>query len=442
MTKISTIKINDFSKLKASVDWSFKDATRKDTTRYSHSYHRYPAKFIPHIVEKLVNTHTNAGDVVFDPFGGCGTTMVESKLLGRKSIGCDINPVAQFIADVKVTPISPKKLHEEYLLLEKRLSAKSRKNNNALKYLNNQRIVYWFDRQTILSLANIYTEIKKTKNRRMRRFFLCAFSQILKNCSRWLMQSIKPTLDKEKIPPSPKQIFLQHVRSMIKKNETYYTELKTKGNLKVPSHVSRRDATKKYNIKTNSVDLIVTSPPYVTSYEYADLHQLTLLWFGADRNEFPGWNNFSKDFTLFRKKFIGTSSKKGRKGETGSEIANQIILSIFEVDKSLSKGVANYFLDMNKAFREMSRVLNRGKKICVVIGNTELKGVKILNAEVAMEQLLGLGFKKVSIIKREVPNKMITPWRDSVTGKFTGLDNPTKKRAYQYEYIIVMKKPK
>lgn len=256
------------------------------------------------------------------------------------------------------------------------------------------------------------------------------------------MQSIKPTLDKEKIPPSPKQIFLQHVRSMIKKNETYYTELKTKGNLKVPSHVSRRDATKKYNIKTNSVDLIVTSPPYVTSYEYADLHQLTLLWFGADRNEFPGWNNFSKDFTLFRKKFIGTSSKKGRKGETGSEIANQIILSIFEVDKSLSKGVANYFLDMNKAFREMSRVLNRGKKICVVIGNTELKGVKILNAEVAMEQLLGLGFKKVSIIKREVPNKMITPWRDSVTGKFTGLDNPTKKRAYQYEYIIVMKKPK
>ena len=50
------------------------------------------------------------------------------------------------------------------------------------------------------------------------------------------------------------------------------------------------------NIDNNKVDLVVTSPPYVTSYEYADIHQLTIFWL-----------NYAKDLEEFRKKFIGTS---------------------------------------------------------------------------------------------------------------------------------------
>ncbi|MBU6447403.1 hypothetical protein KGQ24_00990, partial [Patescibacteria group bacterium] len=69
-----------------------------------------------------------------------------------------------------------------------------------------------------------------------------------------------------------------------------------------------------------------------------------------------------------------------------------------------------------------------------------LRGIEILNAEVAAEQMYKLGFKKVDFIKREVSNKMITPWRDQKTGKFTDLSNPAKKRAYEFEYVLVMEK--
>ena len=88
----------------------------------------------------------------------------------------------------------------------------------------------------------------------------------------------------------------------------------------------------------------------------------------------------------------------------------------------------------------MHRVLKTGGKACIIIGNTSLRGVEILNAQVAAEQMKAAGFNKVDFIKREIPNKMITPWRDIESGKFTGMNNPSKTRAYEYEYVVVMEK--
>ncbi len=55
--------------------------------------------------------------------------------------------------------------------------------------------------------------------------------------------------------------------------------------------------------------------------------------------------------------------------------------------------------------------------------------------------MLTAGFKNIKVIKRELSQKMIAPFRDTKTGKFTGLNNPNKHRIYDYEYIIVMRKP-
>lgn len=430
--------IKTFKATKPAIVWSFKDVTRAETTALTHSYHRYPAKFIPNIVEKLINDFTKENDFVLDPFGGCGTTLVESKRLGRRSLCFDINPVAKFITEVKVTPINPLSLAKAF----EKLQSKLVKNKRIFcKYhLKNERILYWFDKKTITELDFFYSEIKKIENIKIRKFFLCAFSHNLKNSSRWLMKSIKPTIDKsKKIPPILKN-FLKHSRSMIKKNDQFYSLLKENNSLKTSAKVLLKDSTKKFALNDGEVDLIITSPPYVTSYEYADLHQLSLLWFGGDTNNFKGWHKFSDNFQDFRKNFIGTSYKNKQKGEIGSQIGLSIIEDLCNLDRALSKDVFNYFVDMNLAFREMHRVLKNGKRACIVIGNTELRGVTISNAEVAMEQMLRIGFKNPNIIKREVPNKMITPWRDTKTGKFTNIKNPNKKCAYEYEYVLIMEK--
>ncbi|MFZ2189481.1 MAG: DNA methyltransferase [Candidatus Magasanikiibacteriota bacterium] len=434
--KINLVK--QFSNFKPDKDWSFKEVSRAETTAFTHSYHRYPAKFIPNIVEKLLEDFTSKRDTILDPFGGCGTTMVECKRLGRKSIGFDINPVAKFIAEVKVTAIDPIILDIGFEKLKSKIFNK--KIVTLKNHLKNDRLLYWFDKKTIKKLDYIYSEIRKIKDEEIRKFFLCSFSHNLKNSSRWLMKSIKPTVDKNKNTPSVYETFLKHTKSMVKKNKEFYEELLKNQNLKVPTKVLLHDSTKKFPIGKNKVDLIITSPPYVTSYEYADLHQLSLLWFGGDKKIFNDWHKHSNNFNEFRKKFIGTSFKNKQAGNLESEIGEKIINSLHVINKTLSKDVANYFIDMKSAFKEMYRVLKVGKYACVVIGNTQLRGIDILNAEVASEQMINIGFKIYRIIKRKVINKMITPWRDISTGKFTNKNNKNKKCAYEYEYILIMKK--
>lgn len=438
-TLASTNTLQDLDLLNANDDWSFRDESRSATSALTHSYHRYPAKFIPQIVDKLIQEYTVQGDTVLDPFGGCGTTLVESKLNGRRSIGFDINPIAKLITKAKITPIEPSVLERAQMQFVNAYS-----NNTAPKHTiqHHQRIDYWFDEPTVKGLDRIYSAINSISDSAARRFYLCAFSHNLKNSSRWLMKSIKPTIDKNKKIQDPFSTISRHLAQMTRKNQLFYRTLEASHNIDTESKVYQTDSTKKWPVDNNSVDLIVTSPPYVTSYEYADLHQLSLLWFGSDPKKFKRWHNkFSKEFLDFRREFIGTSSKSKKHGELRSLLGEQIINDLRLLDRPLAEDVANYFIDMEKVFRRMYSALKPGGVASVIIGNTNLKGVKIRNAEVAAEQMLAVGFERVDFIKRELSNKMITPWRDTTTGKFTGLDNPDRYRVYEYEYVLIMRKP-
>ena len=425
------------SNLKPDKAWSFSEITRIDSSYLTHGYHRYPAKFIPSIVQKLIKDYTRPGNLIVDPFGGCGTTLVEAKISGRKSIGVDINPIAKLITDIKTKPIDPKKLkkfHSMFLSAYKKTPA----NEPTFK---TDRLDYWFEKQTQLKLNQIYTAIKTIKDPYIRKFYFVAFSHILKNCSKWLMKSIKPQVDKSKSLKEPFSIFETHLKFMMKRNAQFYETLKKNGFLNLDCKMKIGNTAKKVPIKSNSVDFVVTSPPYVTSYEYADLHQLSLLWFGSDEKYFKSWGKLVKDFSGFKKQFIGTSfTKQVDIKNLNSETAKSIIKDLETKDKGEAVNVAGYYLDINKSLNELYRILKPGSKACVILGNTSLKGVEILNAEVVLEQLENLGFKKTEIIKREIGTKIITSWRDKQTGRFSSSESPNSKRVYQYEYLLIVQK--
>lgn len=229
-----------FRSLKPSQEWAFNDAGRSETNYITHGYHRYPAKFIPNIVKKIIEDYTEVGDIVVDPFGGCGTTLVEAKVTGRRSYGFDINPVAKLITQTKIIPLNPKTLENAW----GKFIANYEATTATLPDLNNERINYWFDESTQKELNRIYFSIKGIKNYNARRFYLCAFSHVLKNCSRWLMKSIKPTVDKDKLFPIPYDIFAQHLKFMAKRNNQFFELLKTKGRLNVFAKMRISDSTK------------------------------------------------------------------------------------------------------------------------------------------------------------------------------------------------------
>ncbi len=422
MSQVATL----FSKTKIDYSWSFSDKTRKDTAYITHGYHRYPAKFIPQIVSRLANKYTKEGDLIVDPFGGCGTTLVESKIMGRPSVGVDINPVAVLITKAKITPIDPIRIEKAFAMLKEKLDSYSE--NTKVKALEHERIDYWFKPEEKRKLAFIFAEISKLKDQDIRDFFYCGFSNILKNCSIWLQKSNKPTRDFEKKSPDPIQTFFKQIKTMMRGNARFYELSKEKNYLEVPSQVYCTDA-RTIPVKDNSVSLIVTSPPYVTSYEYADLHQLTALWM-----------EYTKDLSDFRKRFIGSSCHSKKDLVLNSAIAETIRSELLKKDKKTAEEVSTYFSEMNQVFAEMKRMLKKGGKTCIVIGNTSLKGVDILNAEVFVEQLQNIGLKIADIIKREIPSKNLPSVRDEKTGKFARITDKNKTYAYPTEYILVMEK--
>lgn len=415
-----------FSKTKIDYSWSFSDKTRKDTAYITHGYHRYPAKFIPQIVSRLAEKYTDEGDLIVDPFGGCGTTLVESKVMGRPSVGVDINPVAVLITKAKITPIDPQKIEKAFAILKAKLDTYSK--DTKVKAPEHERIDYWFKPEEKRKLAFIFAEISKLKDQDIRDFFYCGFSNILKNCSIWLQKSNKPTRDPNKKPSDPIPTFYKQIKMMMRGNARFYELSKEKKHLEIPSQVYCTDA-RTIPAKDNSVSLIVTSPPYVTSYEYADLHQLTALWL-----------EYTKDLSDFRKRFIGTSYHNKKDLILNSELAEKIRNELLKKDKKTAEEVSTYFSEMNQVFVEMKRMLKKGGKTCIVIGNTSLKGVEILNAEVFAEQLQNLGLKIVDIIKREIPSKNLPSVRDEKTGKFARISDKNKVSVYPTEYILIMEK--
>lgn len=410
-------------KIKTDRNFFFENFSKKQTNYISHGYHKYPAKFIPQLVDKLIDSYSEKGDTVLDCFGGCGTTLVESKVKERNSIALDINKAAILITRAKKNAINPKTLENH----NKKLLDKFKKINVRKNYYKktHPRLKDWFKEQQYNKLMEIFLLINKEKRIDIKTFYKCCFSNILKNCSIWYSKSIKPMKDFGKQDYDPIKSFIKHLNYMTIQNLEYYNLLKNLD--KVNNQIRNKDA-RKTGLDSNSIDLIITSPPYATSYEYADIHQLTLLWF-----------SFTKDMNKTKKTFIGTTSNLTHKNDTESFLANRIIKALSKNNKNLSKQIARYYYDLNLTFKEMYRVLKNKKPACIIIGDTQYKNVKIRNMEVSVELLRKIGFNVEKVIKRKLSCKTFTPYRDE-TGKFTDSSHGKKREIYQYEYIIIARK--
>jgi len=425
MLQQSSSRIHNRFKVEVNNDWAF--AESRSVQHLTHGYHRYPAKFIPQIVKKLIEKYTVKGDKIVDVFAGCGTTLVESKVHGRKSLGVDINPVAQLITKAKITHIKQDLLESSLDVIFDTLQ----NYNEDVVYAHNThiRIDYWFKQSEKNKIAFLYSVILNVQNEPLRNFYLCALSNILKNCSKWLQSSTKPQIDPDKNIPDPFKCFKTQVKLMQKKNKEFFDELTKNKALNTECNIKLADA-RHTRIRANTVSAIITSPPYVTSYEYADIHQLTGYWF-----------DYISDIMEFRKDFIGTFYSNNKDLVTQVPIAQNIVNQLKLINAKKAGEVANYFNDMFDVSSEMFRILKPDGFVCLVIGNTTMKDVKIKSAEAFAQMLTTSGFKIKKVIKREIPNKLIPSIRDKKTGKFSKLTNADSKLVYPEEYIIIAKKP-
>ena len=389
-----------------------------------HSIHSYPAKFPAFITEKFINDYEARGfnaDIVADVFCGCGTVSYETVRLGKHFWGCDINPVATLIAKVKSRTYDTETLNYYFNEILEQFKECKVDRNDEVYY--NDRINYWFDVEHIDDLLKLRTSIKSiVDDFKYQDFFLCGFSNILKPCSRWLTKSIKPQVDPFKDPSDVIIAFSTQIKKMLKANMENMVKTDGLACIKQMNFLDFND--------TLNVDLVITSPPYVTSYEYADLHQLSTLWLG-----------YSDDYKTFRQGSIGSRYHHCDYSDNYqliNDVGKRVISNLYGKSHSQARAVSQYYLDMQQVVSKIYSMLKERGECLFVIGDTEYKGVEMENARHLMASLMDVGFKEVNICRRKISNKILSPYRDA-SGKFTKCTTNSRK-IYAEEYIITVKK--
>lgn len=410
-TEVQSITVDD--------EWNFSD----DMEYLMHTIHAYPAKFPAFIASKAFDYAQQEGIVVqtvADIFCGCGTVALEAKLHNRDFWGCDINPVATLIAKTKSESYQIITLNRYYKKIK--TSFENRKIPQEAYLTSNERLKYWFAENSYIALYKLKQSIEQeVPQGKYRDTFLCLFSAILKASSRWLTKSIKPQVDPNKCEIDVFKAFsmqyLKFVRAVDQIQEHKITGSKIK--------ICNRNFLKIHNLP--KVDLIISSPPYVTSYEYADLHQLSTLWLG-----------YADDYRDLRQGSIGSvyNSEEFRLNlDLLNNVGREIVQNLLNNGKATAKvrSVGRYYLDMQRAIHQCSDMMNNAGMAFFIVGDTEYKGVKIKNSDHLIQCLTNEGFSDIKVAKRRISKKLLTPYRDSI-GRFSS--DKSQRTIYHEELII------
>ena len=411
--------------------WDFGD----DKEDPIHRIHAYPAKFPAFITTKALHYAKRNGvtvDLVADVFCGCGTTAVEAMRNGKDFWGCDINPIATLIAHVKTRSYDDAGLKRKFHAIDHQLRAPQSSPDDGGELP--ERLRYWFDDDTIADLLRLRQAIDfcAPPKSRYRKFFRCAFSNILKPTSRWLTKSIKPQIDPDKSPRAVKEAFADQVALMRKANSERLRA--NSSSTQAPDESTTRA---QVDIRTRHFlasrlpscrpDLIVTSPPYVTSYNYADIHQLSALWL-----------TYASDYRDLRENMLGNEYRVKPLGRRAIEQLSALAIDTYDTlektDHRKARSVARYFFDMNRAANKCWQMLNANGMAVFVIGNTTYQGTTIDNNKHLQQCMASAGFQDIKAFQRRVSLKIMTPYRDS-RGRFT--KDSTKRKVYSEEFVVI-----
>lgn len=361
------------------VNWDFKPFV---TQYLTHKFHSYPARFIPQIPLTFIKLFTKEKDIIVDPFCGCGTALVEAFLHYRHSIGNDFNPLAALISKVKTTLVDKNDfeyLNKKIITIENELDPENSKIDEKLRNLPNRKISKIFDKTTIAileTIRKILLEIKGDGYYNLYDLGRVAFSSTVWSLVEHGMIDIKDA-------------FLNKLTNM-------ENELQKMANIvkRVPDVKVLNSDARKLSVKSESIDLVITSPPYVNALDYYRVHMYNMYWLDMDFNE-------------FKRHEIGAHSRF---------INNRFRL------------LSEYLGDMLRSMIEMNRILKQNKLCVIVVGNSSLEYELIENHKFLAEMSKNIGFKPIKTIFRNIDK----------TKKYTS----TNIGKIDNEYILLLQKIK
>jgi len=332
---------------------------------FTHSFFKYPAKFIPQIPAWAIDNFTNKDDIVLDCFAGSGTTLIEASLKNRECLGVDFDEISRLLSSVKSTKLSKKdiKLIKTILLKfdrEKYIDKPLPK----LKNLN-----HWFPEKNIKSLNALYFYIIELKaSKKIIDFLLVCYVSSIRKSSFSDEQSPKPYISTKhkKEPKETVQLFNTIVEKYIEKLDTDEFNLHFKA--KFIGNDARNFKAKKYY---NKIKLVCASPPYINAFDYVRILRLENVWLRNldDNNIIEHKKNQIGTEQIYANEYNELTYKFGIE-----ELDNKID-ELYKIDKKRAHIVCKYFADMEENIINIRKYLKEDGSYVLVVGDCEIRKI-------------------------------------------------------------------
>lgn len=354
--------------------------------------HPFPARMAPEIVFTELQD-LPVSQVVLDPMSGSGTVLRAAAELGHHAIGYDLDPLAVLMSRVWTAQVKDttsfaaaaidvvqqaKALRDEYL-----------------PWIDNCEetqayIKFWFCRKQIKALRRLSFVLSNTSGQRADALKI-ALSRII------ITKERGASIARDTSHSRPHRVFFDNdydVYAGFLQSANRLAARLAPEKLLGSATVKNGDARKLARLATGSVDVVITSPPYLNAIDYLRGHRLSLVWLGY---------SVPKIRTL---RSVTIGSESGASGEMSESMLRQILRGAGNLNglpKRELGMVHRYVQDVYGFLHELTRIIKTGGRVLLVVGDSCLKGVSISNAGINIAAAEMVGLKKTMRSERALP---------------------------------------
>ncbi len=382
----------------------------KNQSWLSHGFHKYPAKFFPELPRWAIKRYSSEGETVLDPMAGSGTVNVEALLANRRSVAIDVDPFARLLTRVKTTPLTLTVLDRavEAVLAdldafeaggaEARLVAASHVPPFAYQDT-------WFRPFILEELGAIRAAASRVRDAVAPvdpapyvDFIRICLSSIVRevsnadnNCTRTV---VRQRLQKRVVPGMAIRLFRRMLSVNVARMRDFVPMVPSGAPVAIPENADARALP----LPDASVDLAVTSPPYINAVDYPRTHQLEMYMLDLSP---PG-----KPLAEAKRRHIGTEVVRAVDYRTlhryGLPELDAQVESLYASDPRRAYIVHQYFVDMEANFREVKRTLKPGRHYVVVVGNNIIRNQVVPTHAYLLQVAERVGFHVETYFASEV----------------------------------------
>lgn len=352
--------------------------------------HPFPARMAPGIALAAM-AEEQAPICVLDPMMGSGTVLALARSQGHRAIGVDIDPLAVLVSRVWTTTIDHEEAREKAEEVLERAKVRideisvgeaypAHADEETCAFLR-----YWFDGYARRQLTALAKTISLVHDETMRNALWCGFSRLIitKQAGACLAMDLSHSRPHKVFSYAPEKPFRKFLVAV---NRVLANCLSPKDQGRGPATRALFGDARKLPVESCTVDLVLTSPPYLNAIDYLRCSKFSLVWMGHSVSA----------LRQLRADSVGTERGLAAEEDNNAESIMRDLRLRPKLSARNEGILRRYIVDMRSSVREVARVLKEDGRAVYVIGENTIKGTYVRNADVviAVAESAGLCLKK------------------------------------------------